>query len=211
MGDDKKKDGLDPSLLFAPILTIMTIAILIVFYRYYARWLNRHQARRENAIFRQYLQNASNQVISSEPPSKGLDPLVISSLPMSSYGSMNRQDHGGASECSVCLSTIDDEDMVRLLPICEHLFHVECIDMWLGSHTTCPICRSTVEPVVTEAQPTVPVAQPTAPPLEEGNSSAPTEKVSRTASRLSSFRRILSRERSSRTQSCEEISVLERV
>jgi E3 ubiquitin-protein ligase ATL41 len=32
-------------------------------------------------------------------------------------------------------------EMVRRLPLCKHLYHVECIDMWLASHTTCPPCR----------------------------------------------------------------------
>ncbi|KAK6932654.1 Zinc finger, RING-type [Dillenia turbinata] len=212
MGDDKKKYDLERTLLFAPILTIITIAILLVLCHFYARWLNRRQARRENAIFGQYLQNSSNQVILNEPPKMSLDPLVVSALPMFHYGSMNRLDHGGTTECSVCLSTIDDEATVRLLPICKHLFHVECIDTWLASHTTCPVCRSTVEPVATEVLPTVTMVQPTAPPLDEGNSTVPTEKVSGSSSQLSSFRRMLRGERSSRrTQSCEEISGLERV
>lgn len=39
--------------------------------------------------------------------------------------------------------------MGRDLPKCHHGFHVECIDMWLSSHTNCPICRA---PVVCEAK-----------------------------------------------------------
>jgi hypothetical protein len=36
---------------------------------------------------------------------------------------------------------------VRLLPKCNHSFHINCIDMWFHSHSTCPICRSPVEKV----------------------------------------------------------------
>ncbi|MCO5593680.1 hypothetical protein L7F22_047697 [Adiantum nelumboides] len=46
-----------------------------------------------------------------------------------------------AKECAVCLSEFDDGEDVKLLPACGHCFHVKCIDMWLFSHTNCPICR----------------------------------------------------------------------
>ncbi|KAI5076965.1 hypothetical protein GOP47_0009030 [Adiantum capillus-veneris] len=46
-----------------------------------------------------------------------------------------------ARECSICLSEFVDGEDVKLLPVCSHCFHVKCIDMWLFSHTTCPICR----------------------------------------------------------------------
>lgn len=35
--------------------------------------------------------------------------------------------------------------MLRLLPKCKHAFHLECVDTWLGSHSTCPLCRNRVE------------------------------------------------------------------
>lgn len=34
--------------------------------------------------------------------------------------------------------------MGRCLPKCGHGFHVECIDMWLSSHSNCPICRAPI-------------------------------------------------------------------
>ena len=53
---------------------------------------------------------------------------------------------GGAGEeeatCSVCLGVFQVGETVRLLPVCLHLYHVECIDPWLDAHSTCPICRS---------------------------------------------------------------------
>ncbi|KAF7096633.1 hypothetical protein CFC21_098542 [Triticum aestivum] len=53
---------------------------------------------------------------------------------------------GEGAQCSVCLGTVQAGEMVRLLPLCKHLYHVECIDMWLASHDTCPLCRAEVEP-----------------------------------------------------------------
>ncbi|KAL5213149.1 hypothetical protein ABZP36_023996 [Zizania latifolia] len=60
---------------------------------------------------------------------------------------------GGWAQCAVCLSMVQDGEAVRQLPACTHLFHVGCIDMWLRSHSTCPLCRATVEPVDEAAPP----------------------------------------------------------
>jgi hypothetical protein len=53
--------------------------------------------------------------------------------------------------CPVCLEGVHGGEMVRQLPACTHVFHVECIDMWLHSHRTCPMCRCVISspPTVT--------------------------------------------------------------
>uniref|UniRef100_A0A8R7U2I5 RING-type E3 ubiquitin transferase n=1 Tax=Triticum urartu TaxID=4572 RepID=A0A8R7U2I5_TRIUA len=52
----------------------------------------------------------------------------------------------GALECAVCLSEFDDDETLRLLPKCSHVFHPDCIDTWLASHITCPVCRANLVP-----------------------------------------------------------------
>ncbi|CAL5407388.1 unnamed protein product [Camellia sinensis] len=44
--------------------------------------------------------------------------------------------------CAVCLCEFEDGEELRTMPECVHSFHVECIDMWLYSHSTCPLCRT---------------------------------------------------------------------
>ena len=51
---------------------------------------------------------------------------------------------GGDAECAVCLGDVEKGEPVRRMPVCLHVFHTECIDRWLRSHATCPICRSSV-------------------------------------------------------------------
>ncbi|GMY31259.1 NEP1-interacting protein-like 1 [Fagus crenata] len=46
--------------------------------------------------------------------------------------------------CSICLQDFEDEDHVRTLPNCGHLFHLYCIDEWLTRQGTCPMCRKYV-------------------------------------------------------------------
>ncbi|KAG0469552.1 hypothetical protein HPP92_015595 [Vanilla planifolia] len=80
--------------------------------------------------------------------SRGLDAAVVRSLPITIY---KRSDFKDALECSVCLCELSDGEKARLLPKCNHGFHLECIDMWFQSHCTCPLCRCPVGPEATAA------------------------------------------------------------
>ncbi|XP_009780400.1 RING-H2 finger protein ATL78-like [Nicotiana sylvestris] len=48
---------------------------------------------------------------------------------------------GVDTECVICLSDFVAGEKVRVLPKCNHGFHVRCIDKWLNSHSSCPTCR----------------------------------------------------------------------
>jgi len=84
----------------------------------------------------------------------GLVDAAIDALPAFAYarhagtcgadGSSSKS--GRCALCSVCLEDVEAGEMVRQLPACGHLFHVGCIDMWLHSHATCPLCRCDVSP-----------------------------------------------------------------
>ncbi|CAH8300611.1 unnamed protein product [Eruca vesicaria subsp. sativa] len=73
----------------------------------------------------------------------GLDQAFIDALPVFHYKEMV-----GASkepfDCAVCLCEFTEKDKLRLLPMCSHAFHLNCIDTWLQSNSTCPLCRGTL-------------------------------------------------------------------
>ncbi|KAL4605114.1 RING-H2 finger protein ATL33-like [Castanea sativa] len=48
------------------------------------------------------------------------------------------------SECPVCLMVFAEGEEVKQLSVCKHSFHVPCIDLWLNSHSNCPVCRASV-------------------------------------------------------------------
>ncbi|KAL1309279.1 hypothetical protein HN51_051974 [Arachis hypogaea] len=50
------------------------------------------------------------------------------------------------SECAVCLDEIENEQPARLVPGCNHGFHVECADTWLSKNPLCPVCRAKLDP-----------------------------------------------------------------
>lgn len=72
----------------------------------------------------------------------GLDQAFIDALPVFQY-----KEIVGLKEpfdCAVCLCEFSEKDQLRLLPMCSHAFHVNCIDTWLLSNSTCPLCRGTL-------------------------------------------------------------------
>ncbi|WOK96308.1 hypothetical protein Cni_G05015 [Canna indica] len=69
----------------------------------------------------------------------GVDQSFIDTLPIFHYKSIIGVKD--PFDCAVCLSEFEADDKLRLLPICSHAFHLECIDTWLLSHSTCPLCR----------------------------------------------------------------------
>ncbi|XP_042507634.1 RING-H2 finger protein ATL80-like [Macadamia integrifolia] len=69
---------------------------------------------------------------------KGLKKKILRALPKLTFkGDVN----GKQADCVICLTEFVDGDEIRVLPQCGHVFHVGCIDMWLGSHSSCPSCR----------------------------------------------------------------------
>lgn len=75
---------------------------------------------------------------------KGLDPAILETFHTLLYSDVKEHKVGKDTlECAVCLSELEDTEMLRLLmPKCNHVFHRECIDRWLELHTTCPVCRT---------------------------------------------------------------------
>ncbi|KAJ1424184.1 Zinc finger, RING-type [Sesbania bispinosa] len=50
------------------------------------------------------------------------------------------------TECAVCLDEIGNDQPARVLPGCNHGFHLDCADTWLSKHPLCPVCRAKLDP-----------------------------------------------------------------
>ncbi|KAE9460980.1 hypothetical protein C3L33_07107, partial [Rhododendron williamsianum] len=72
-------------------------------------------------------------------PTKGLDSSVIAKIPLFVY---REEENPEELECVICLTAFEGGEIGRKLGKCGHGFHVDCIDMWLGSHPSCPTCRA---------------------------------------------------------------------
>ncbi|TKY68840.1 E3 ubiquitin-protein ligase ATL4 [Spatholobus suberectus] len=137
--------NLSPSILI--IVTVLAVTVIVsLSLCFLLRHLNRRCLRRFSSssaapsaaatpIF------ASSRRISPEVPHSSAS--VIDSLPLFTFSSVTRRS-AAAADCAVCLSKFRHDDLLRLLPLCCHAFHAECIDTWLQSNLTCPLCRSAI-------------------------------------------------------------------
>ncbi|KQJ97699.1 RING-H2 finger protein ATL74 [Brachypodium distachyon] len=71
-----------------------------------------------------------------------LRPADAASLPVVPYAGATTK--GQERDCPVCLEEFGDDDGVKVVPACGHVFHAACIDRWLGVRNSCPVCRCAV-------------------------------------------------------------------
>lgn len=82
------------------------------------------------------LLNLAEQLGEAKP--RGLAKLEIEQLVSYKFNAETHQ--GDQTSCVVCMCDFEARQMLRVLP-CSHEFHAKCIDKWLRSNRTCPICR----------------------------------------------------------------------
>ncbi|KAL7095632.1 hypothetical protein ACP275_10G036500 [Erythranthe tilingii] len=61
--------------------------------------------------------------------------------------------------CTICLGEFRQGERVRVLRECAHIFHVSCVDKWLGNHPNCPLCRACAVPSLSRFNPDFSTAQ----------------------------------------------------
>ncbi|CAM0882657.1 unnamed protein product [Alopecurus aequalis] len=114
----------------AVFVSVLGLALLLHLYICHVRRRNRRRA--------------AAAVLPAEPkaPKTGLEPSAIAALPTAAY----EETGGEPGECAICLGAARQGEAVRVLPSCAHVFHVACVDTWLASSSSCPVCRAMVEP-----------------------------------------------------------------
>ncbi|KAA1133613.1 hypothetical protein PGTUg99_027410 [Puccinia graminis f. sp. tritici] len=72
---------------------------------------------------------------------------LLDSLTISNATAADAATEGEALECKICQEDIVQAGQTILQLPCHptHLFHLDCIQPWLESHSTCPTCRAEIE------------------------------------------------------------------
>jgi len=90
----------------------------------------------------------------------GLSTDAIQSLPSVQWSEKMKGEANGSSDCAICLGVFEKGESLRLLPNCSHFYHVHCVDAWLSSRSTCPLCRMEVVCGVKDAHTSVSMIAP---------------------------------------------------
>jgi len=64
---------------------------------------------------------------------------ILNELPETEIGDISRLD-SEKRNCLICLENFETGDKATMLP-CIHMFHSNCIQEWLKSKNTCPLCK----------------------------------------------------------------------
>ncbi|XP_031502752.1 RING-H2 finger protein ATL57-like [Nymphaea colorata] len=132
---------LSPGFNSSMAVTILILLAALFFMGFFSIYVRRFsEDSLEPARRRRRAAGAGARRPSSSP---GLDPALIRSLPTFPFKSVSPKDE---SLCAVCLGEFEGGETAKLLPLCGHFFHADCIDEWLSSHTSCPLCRASLVP-----------------------------------------------------------------
>ncbi|KAF8776128.1 hypothetical protein HU200_003814 [Digitaria exilis] len=135
--------GFTPTTVIVLVVLISAFVVLTLFSIYINRCApGRPPPRRP---FPSYAPDPHHQASTAERRVAGLDKETVESFPTAVYGDVKARmasKSPGPLECAVCLAAFEDDDDLRVLPACCHVFHPDCIDPWLAGAVTCPLCRA---------------------------------------------------------------------
>ncbi|KAJ1423975.1 Zinc finger, RING-type [Sesbania bispinosa] len=78
---------------------------------------------------------------------RGLEEAVIRLIPVIHYKTEEGDTESGERsfcECAVCLNEFQQDEKLRVIPNCSHVFHIDCVDVWLQNNANCPLCRRSI-------------------------------------------------------------------
>ncbi|KAG0628434.1 hypothetical protein M758_1G026200 [Ceratodon purpureus] len=149
------------------LAVLFAVVFFVVCLHIYAKWIWRTSPARGPVSFsfwprrRRNRASPGNEIVLDADALDinmvmGLGKSAVEALPKFRYKTADHlktsTDAGDSHlECPICLGKFEEDEMGRALPKCGHSFHLECIDMWLYSHSTCPLCRAILEPDADES------------------------------------------------------------
>ncbi|KAJ6854992.1 hypothetical protein NC651_039843 [Populus alba x Populus x berolinensis] len=141
VGDDASNTDLSP-LTIAFIGILASAFILVTYHTLVSKYCSRRGHGNGTIELDENEDQMRNEASQGIPG--GLDEAVLKSITICKYKKEN--------------------ESLRRLPKCSHAFHLLCIDTWLKSHASCPLCRANIADPASvlpsaQAPPAVPVQE----------------------------------------------------
>jgi hypothetical protein len=137
---------ISPAVLFI-IVTVTALFFISCFLHFLVKFIKNHSSS-SSAESTRYPDGSSSDSLQRQLQQlfhlhdSGLDQAFIDALPVFVYKEIIGLKQ--PFDCAVCLCEFSDKDKLRWLPTCSHAFHLNCIDTWLLSNSSCPLCRGTL-------------------------------------------------------------------
>ncbi|KAM7506640.1 hypothetical protein LguiA_017093 [Lonicera macranthoides] len=138
---------ISPAVLFV-IVILAVLFVISGLLHFLLRYIIKHPSSSTSSQSNRYPDGSTSDALQRQLQQlfhlhdSGLDQAFIDALPVFMY-----KEIVGLKEpfdCAVCLCEFSKTDKLRLLPSCSHAFHLSCIDTWLLSNSSCPLCRGTL-------------------------------------------------------------------
>ncbi|CAB4292296.1 unnamed protein product [Prunus armeniaca] len=138
-----------PIIAIAIIGIIATAFLLVSYYIFVIKCcLNWHRVDLLRRFSLSRNRRDEDQLMAYSPglETRGLDEAVIRSIPLLQFKKDRNRgfEEGSFCECAVCLNEFQEDEKLRIIPNCSHIFHIDCIDVWLQSNANCPLCRTSI-------------------------------------------------------------------
>ncbi|GJZ07279.1 RING-H2 finger protein ATL80-like protein [Tanacetum coccineum] len=110
-----------PASLYFLAATLCMLGLIALVYLYFTRWFAHAPSMQQ-----QHGSTAS------------LNKRILYTLPKVTWSASESE---VATKCAICLSNYEEADEIRVLPTCQHVYHVTCIATWFDTHSSRPTCR----------------------------------------------------------------------
>lgn len=119
---------------YSPLETkviIITIGVIVFFILAFLVWI----------CISDYLYNSISTP--AMDATQGVDPHMRQRMSSTTF-SITTELPYNEEMCPLCLSEFTDGESLLILPSCNHVFHTDCIDIYMSNHPNCPCCRQLI-------------------------------------------------------------------
>ncbi|KAI9174826.1 hypothetical protein LWI28_023222 [Acer negundo] len=122
------------------IPVLFSVILILLFYLFYLK----RRASILSSSAPPILPTTSNQASPYIHHSMGWNVDTIGKLPIVLF---DEELKSRDTQCCVCLGEFEIKEELLQVPSCKHVFHVDCLNHWLQSNRTCPLCRCCIIPI----------------------------------------------------------------